>query len=240
MRCSNAIAALLWLAAATFADGINTNSALPVGEGTLVSRTQARRADLDSEVDRYLASQTFAYGASGRLTYFASLGYVWNRPGPDGLTDLALFGRYRFFARDAKRQTLSFSAILGAELPTGQGFIGGDSAGAILGLVGTWAKRDWTIDTDFVRSFRFDDADSTRANLAVSYAVHATKKLQLVGVLEANYRRDGSEDVLFVSPGLQLQLRGVILEASFQVRALEDAARPTARHVVVLGVRFVF
>jgi len=240
LRLIRLLAALLLLAGPTLATGINTNAALPVGEGTTVSRTQVRRADLDGAVDRYLASQTFAYGVSGRLTLFGSLGYVWNQPGQDGVTDLALFSRYQFFSRDAHRQTLAFSAILGAELPTGTEPFGGQSTGVIAGLVGTWAKRDWGFDADIVQSFRFDAPDRTRADLAVSFAFLATKKFQFVGVLEANYRRDASDDVLFVSPGLQLQLRRVILEASIQVRAEKDAARPTARNVVVLGVRFVF
>lgn len=239
MRCSRAVAILLLLGAPLLADGINTNSALPVGRGTLVSRTQLRRADLEGEIERYLAGQTLAYGVSGRLTLFTTLAYVWNRPGPDGLTDLALFARYRFFARDGKRQTLSFSTILGAELPTGREPIAGDG-GVIGGVVGTWAKREWTVDADAVRSFRIDRGDLTRANVAASYALLATPKLQLVAVLEANYRRDGSDDVLFVSPGLQFQLRRVILEGSLQVRVAEDAARVTPRHVAVLGVRFVF
>ena len=58
--------------------------------------------------------------------------------------------------------------------------------------------------------------------------------------MKFDYRRAGSEDVLFLSPGLQLQLRGVILEASFQIRVAEDAARATPRHVAVLSLRLVF
>ncbi len=240
MRLTNTLAALLLLAGHALATGINTNAALPVGEGTTVSRTQVRRSDLDGAVDRYLASQTLAYGVSGRLTLFGSLGYVWNQPGQNGVTDLALFSRYRLFSRDAKRQTLAFSAILGAELPTGKKPFGGQSTGVIAGLVGTWAKRDWQVDANIVESFRFDARDRTRADLAVSYALLATKKFQFVGVLEANYRRQGDDDLLFVSPGVQLQRRNVILEASFQIRTAEDASGPTAGNVVVLGVRIVF
>jgi len=240
MNFSSALAALLLLTGMASATGINTNAALPVGEGTFVSRTQGRWLDVEGEVDRYLASQTFAYGATGRLSLFGSLGYVWNEPGPNGVTDLALFGRYRIWSRDAKRQTLAFSAILGADLPTGKQPIGGLSAGVIAGLVGTWAKRDWNVDADIVQSFRFDAPDRTRADIAVSYALLATRKLQFVGVLEANYRRQGDDHLLFISPGLQLQMRNVIVEVSYQIQVAEDAARPSARSVAVLGVRLVF
>jgi len=240
MRSVRLAAVLLACAPFAVAGGINTDTALAVGRGTVVARTQFRYADLDAEIDRYLARQTVAYGVTGRLTAFTSLAHVWNDPGPDGLTDLALFGRYKLLARDARRQTRTFSGILGVEVPVGEKPIGGDDPGLIVGAVGTWYRNLWEVDADLVKVFRPDRGDLLRADVAVARGLHEARDWQLVGVLEANYSRTDSDDVLFVSPGLQLQLRGVILETSLQVRVLEDATAPTGKVVGVFGVRFVF
>ncbi len=56
----------------------------------------------------------------------------------------------------------------------------------------------------------------------------------------SNFVRRGSEDILFVSPGLQLQLRGVILETSLQVPVADDVAGPTPNVVAVFGIRLIF
>jgi len=240
MRFDSLAAILLVCAAPAIAGGINTDTALAVGKGTVVSRTQFRYADLEAEIERYLARQTVAYGVTGRLTAFATLAHVWNDPGPDGLTDLALFGRYKLFARDAKRQTLTLSGILGVEVPIGEEPIGGDEPGLIAGVVGTWYRNLWEIDADLVRSFRPGRGDLLRTDVAVARSLLVTRDWQLVGVLEANYTRVGGDDVLFVSPGLQLQLRGVVLEMSLQIRVLEDAAAPVSDFVGVFSVRFVF
>lgn len=240
MRFGNALIGLLMLLGTARATGINTNAALPVGEGTSVSRTQLRRLDLEGEVDRYLVSETFARGINGDLTVFGSIGYIWDQPGSNGLTDLALFGRYQLFSRDAERQTLAFSAILGVEIPTGTSPFGGQTTGIRAGLVGTWAKRDWNVDANIVHSFRIDEPDFTRVDLAVSYAFIGTRTLQFVGVLEANYRRPGDNNLLYLAPGLQLQMENFVYEASFQIRVAEDAAGPTARNVAVISLRIVF
>ncbi len=227
-------------AAPAFAGGINTNTALAVGKGRVVSRTQLRLADLEGAVEEYLATQTLVYGATADLSLFGTLGYVWKDPGADGLTNLRLFGRYELFARDAQRQTLTFSGILGVEVPIGEAPIGGGDAGLILGAVGTWYRGVWEIDADVVATLRSDRGDLLQTDLAVSRSLYEHPNAQLVGVLEANFVRRGSEDILFVSPGLQLQLRGVILETSLQIRVAEDATNPTPNVVVVFGIRLIF
>ncbi|MHC4952569.1 MAG: hypothetical protein ACYTGZ_01665 [Planctomycetota bacterium] len=233
-------ACLLLLAWPAFAGAINTDAAIAVGKGTVVSRTVARYDALDADIDRYLARQTVAFGASENLTLFGSLGYIWNRPGPDGFTDLKLFGRYEFYGRDAKRETLSFAALLGVEVPLGNRPMGGGDGGLVAGLVGTWFRDIWQIDSDVEYTYRPDREDLWRADLALSVAFHEAEKLRLVGVLEANYRRQGSNDTLFLAPGLQIQFTRFLLELSIPIRVAEDSNSPTARFAAVLGIRFMF
>lgn len=241
MICVRRIACVLVLAGApALAGAINTDAALAVGKGTIVSRTIGRYDALDADIDRYLARQTFAFGVSEKTTLFGSLGYVWNRPGPDGFTDLKLFGRYEFYGRDAKRQTLSFAGLLGVEAPIGNRPFGGGDGGLVAGLVGTWSRDIWQVDSDVEYTYRPDRDDLVRADLALSVAFHEAAKVRLVGVLEANYRRQGSNDALYLAPGLQTQFTRFLLELSIPIRVAEDSNRPTARFAVVLGIRFIF
>ena len=185
-------------------------------------------------------SISVALGASEKLTLFGSAAYVWNRPGPDGFTDVKLFGRYEFYGRDAKRETLSFAALLGVEIPLGNRPFGGGDGGLVGGLVGTWFRDIWQIDSDVEYTYRPDRDDLWRADLAVSVSFHEAEKVRLVGVLEANYRRQGSDDALYLATGLQVQFTRFMLEFSLPIRVAEDSRRPTARFAAVLGVRLMF
>jgi len=246
MRCADLAGPLLalllvpFLAQVAGAGGINTDSALAVGQGVVLSRTQLRYADLETEVSRYIASQTLAYGATSRLTLFTSIARIWNRPGPDGFTDLALFGRYKLWARDARRQTLTFSGIGGITLPVGEAPFGGGDPGLLAGGVATWYRDVWQIDLDLIHNLRPDRDDLLRADVAIARSLRQAERWQLVAVIEANFSRSGKDDVLFLAPGLQLQLRGVVLEASFQIRVAEDAAAPVPDYVAVFSVRVIF
>ena len=240
MRCASAVAFLVVWAVPALAGGINTNTALAVGKGSVVSRTQLRVADLEGAIEEYLASQTFVYGATADLSVFATLAYLWKDPGPDDLTNLRLFGRYELFERDAHRETLTFSGILGLEVPIGEEPLGGGDPGLILGAVGTWYRNVWEVDADILATFQSDRDDLWQADVAVSRSLYEHRNVQLVGVLEANFVRRGSEDILFVSPGLQLQLRGVILETSLQVPVADDVAGRTPNVVAVFGIRLIF
>ena len=167
MRCASAAALLVLWALPALAGGINTNTALAVGKGRVVSRTQLRVADLEGAIEEYLASQTLVYGATEDLSIFGTLGYLWRDVGPDGLTNLRLFGRYEFFGRDAHRETLTFSGILGLEVPIGDEPIGGGDAALILGAVGTWYRNVWEVDADILATFRPDRGDVWQADVAV-------------------------------------------------------------------------
>jgi len=244
MLFTSRIVCLLLFACPTFAGAINTDAAMAVGKGTIVSRTIVRVDDVDSslsrDIDRYLARQTVAVGASEKLTLFGSLGHVWNEPGPDGFTDLKLFGRYEFYGRDAKRETLSFAALLGVEVPLGNRPIGGGDGGVVAGLVGTWYRNIWQIDSDIEYTHRPDRGDVVRADLAGSVAFHESETLQLVAVLELNFRRVGSIDALYLAPGLQVQFTRYLLEFSVPIRVAENSDRPTTRIAAVVGIRFIF
>ncbi len=237
MRCASA---LLLLVLPALAGAINTDSALTEGVGQVVTRTKLRWVDLESEVDAYLAQQTVLYGATPRLSILSTLAYQWNDPGPNGLTDLALRGRFKFFYRDARRETLSLAALLGYEIPVGEEPIGSPNGGLIAGVTGTWEKNDWRIDADFVNAFRPDVADMRKADLAVSRNFALRRESFWIAVLELNYERTGSSDVLFLSPGLVYERVGWKFEFSLQIAVAEDASGPAPNGALVLSVVHAF
>lgn len=237
MRCASV---LLLLAAPALAGAINTDNALTEGIGQVVTRTRFRWVDLESEVDAYLAQQTVLYGATPRLSLLGTIGYVANDPGPDGWTDLALRGRFKFFARDARRETLSLAALLGYEIPVGEEPVGSPDGGVIAGLTGTWERNDWRIDGDLLGVFRPDAPDARRADLALARNFGLRRDSLWVAVLELNYERQGRNDVLFLSPGLAYERVAWRFEVSVQIAVAEDAAGPAPNAAYVFSVVYAF
>ncbi|MHC4576148.1 MAG: hypothetical protein ACYTED_01960, partial [Planctomycetota bacterium] len=236
MSCVRLAAALLALAAGALASGINTNAALSAGKGQLVSRTRVRFSQLEADMERFLVQETLLYGATHRLSIIGTFGYLWNEPGPDGFTDLALRGRYKFFFRDEKRATLSFAAILGGEIPLGEEPIGSPDGGLRAGLVSTWERAGWRLDSDVIYSWRPHANDFWRADVALTRNLAETEKALWMLVGELNYRRVGNGDVLFLAPGVVYELRGWKLELSVQIRVAEDAPGPTEEFAVAFSV----
>jgi len=50
----------------------------------------------------------------------------------------------------------------------------------------------------------------------------------------------GSNDALYLAPGLQVQFTRYLLEFSMPIRVAEDSVRPTTRIAAVVGIRFIF
>ena len=80
MSCARLAAALLMCAASSWAGAINTDSALIAGKGQIVSRTRVRFADIESDVEKYLAQETIVYGVTHKISILSTLGYEWNSP----------------------------------------------------------------------------------------------------------------------------------------------------------------
>ncbi len=245
MRCARVAVAALVLAGAARAGGINTDSALTVGKGQLVSRTLARIEHLRGDVERYVAQQTFAYGWTRKFSVLATLKHTWidapsGMPDGAGLNDLSLRGRYSFFRRAEKRGTLGIAGILGAEIPIGEEPFGSPDGGLLAGFVATWEHKGDRLDVDFVNSFRPNAADARRIDVAYSRIVHEWDRGLIFGVLELNYRRTGANDVLFVAPGFLYEIVGLRIDVSFQIRVAEDARGTIPNGAFVLGFKTVF
>ncbi len=116
MRCASV---LLVLAAHAAAGAINTDSAIIAGQGQIVSKVKLRAQQLENDVEQYAAQATLLYGITHEISLIGTFGYTGNEPGPDGFQDFVLRGRFKFYGRDEKRATLTFSGIAGFEIPIG-------------------------------------------------------------------------------------------------------------------------
>ncbi len=195
-----------------FAQGINTNVALPVAQGEGIWRSQVRYAQAtddptprDREVRAILTPQTLAFGFTPRLTAFATLPVRAHRSRDEAglsarhdsaLGDLRLLGRYTFFADDyAPLATRRVAVLAGLKFPTGGDDFGTPSFDPILGAVATWAHDRHEIDLDMLYSIGterrdFETGDRLRYDLAYRYRLwprrFGGRLLQVNGLLELN------------------------------------------------------
>ena len=210
-----ALAAVLGaMPAAAFAQGINTNVALPVARGEGIWRSQLRAmvatddpSSLDREIETLVAPQTLVYGITPRLTAFATLPLLARRRLEIGsssersdpaIGDLTLLGRYTVLADDyAPLSTRRAAVIAGVELPTGAERFGKPSYNPILGAVGTWAANRHELDVDFLytagtKRRDFEAANRLRYDIAYRYRLwpkrFGRRLRQVSAVLELNGR----------------------------------------------------
>ena len=186
-----------------------------------------------------------------------------NEIGPE-IGDLRLLGRYTFFVDDyAPLSTRRAALLAGMKFPTGTGPVGTPSFDPIFGVVGTWAANRHELDVDALYTVTterhdFEAGDRFRYDVAYRYRLwprrFGKRLLQLNGLLELNgfwtgrTRVDGSTlrnsggNVLFLSPGVQIAMKRLILEASVQVPVLQDLNGPQLEtdFVGVLSVRVPF
>ncbi len=212
-RIVAAAAAMAALVPATaFAQGINTNVALPVAQGEGIWRSQVRYLQAtddptprDREVRAILAPQTLVLGLTPRFTTFASLPVLAHRSRDEtghgaqhdsALGDLRLLGRYTFFADDyAPLATRRVALIGGLKFPTAGDDFGTPSFDPILGVVGTGAHDRHEIDLDLLyrigtQRHDFETGDTLRYDLAYRYRIwprrFGGRLLQFNGLLELN------------------------------------------------------
>ncbi len=237
MRCASA---LLVLASYAAAGAINTDSAIIAGKGQLVSKVKLRHQQLENDVDQYAAQATLLYGISHKISLIGTFGYSGNSPGPDGFQDFVLRARFKFYGRDEKRATLTFSGLAGVEIPIGERPIGTPDGGLLVGLVGTWERHGWRVDGDVKLSLRPNASDFWRADLALIHIFHETDDVLWQAVLELNYRRPGRNDVLFLAPGLVYEMRGWKFEVSVQVNVWDNGTGPMPNFAIVFAAVHVF
>ena len=237
MRCASV---LFVLAAHAAAGAINTDSAIIAGQGQIVSKVKLRAQRLENDVEQYAAQATLLYGITHKVSLIGTFGYTGNDPGPDGFQDFVLRARFKFYGHDEKRATLTFSGLAGIEIPIGEQPIGGPDGGLLVGLVGTWEARGLRVDADVKASFRPNAPDFWRGDVALIYSFHETDDVLWQAVIELNFRRTGSNDVLFVAPGLVYEIRGWKLEISVQVNVWDNGTGPMPDFAIVFAFVHVF
>lgn len=209
-----ALLGLLTLAIASpaWAQGINTNVALPVAQGEGIWRSQLRFGQAsddpspdDREVQALVAPQTLVLGITPRLTTFATLPVlayrrIESRLGTTrsdaAVGDFTLLGRYTLWWDDyAPLSTRRAALLAGVKLPTGADRFGTETFDPILGGVATWAFDRHEIDLDALYSVSterndFRQGDRLRYDLAYRYRLwprrFGKRLLQLNGLLELN------------------------------------------------------
>lgn len=205
---------MLALPAGAWAQGINTNVALPVAEGEGIWRSQLRFGEAsddpspaDREVRTWVAPQTLVLGITPRLTAFATLPVlahqrIDSRTGSTSsdpaVGDLTLLGRYMLWWDDyAPLSTRRAALLAGVKFPTGADRFGTETFDPILGGVATWAFDRHEIDLDALYTVStqrngFRQGDGVRYDVAYRYRIwprrFGRRLLQLNGLLELNGR----------------------------------------------------
>lgn len=253
-------------AAVPAAAQINTDVALTPPKGGSIFRLQYTYSEADrfGEIEHVNAStvkSTYVYGLKEDLALFLTVPYQ-NRQvdrfdrefgriedAHDGIGDLTLLAKYRFWQDDRRPgETLRWAALGGLNIRSGDSEFSSDSYDPILGTVFTWQRdRGWfnadllyqfnTGGSEFSRdSIRYDLAYSHRLIPAVFEPGNAWQ-LAAVAELNGNYVVDGSHE-LFLSPGLQFITHRWIFETSVQLPVIQDFAGPETDYRFVVGFRF--
>ena len=168
-----------------------------------------------------------------------------------GVADIRLFAKYRLREDDRPGETTRWSVFGGLEVPTFDKNFSSDSWDPFFGTVWTYQSLEWGLDFDWFWNFNTGVGvfkyDEMRYGAAYTYVLLTGQTLddkvwQLNSIFELNgsYFTDGS-NLLFASPGFQLALESMIVEASLQlpvVRDLKNAIEPD--YTFVVGTRITW
>ncbi len=265
-RCALALAAGLIAAGPAGGAGINTDVALTPPRGGSIFRLQYSYAEAGAagavrHVSRSGVRGTYVYGLRDDLAFFLTVPYANRqvdvvRPrlgrieeAHDGVADLTVLAKYRFWKRDTRpNETLRWAALVGLNVRSGDFPFTSDSYDPIVGTVFTWQRDRGWFDADLVYQFNTGGGaaahDVLRYDLSYSYrlwpAVYPPEdvwEIDAVAELNGRYVTDGSHEV-FLSPGLQLITERWILEVSVQLPVIQELDGPETEYRVVMGLRF--
>ncbi|MFQ5414443.1 MAG: transporter [Phycisphaerae bacterium] len=247
---------------------INSDVAFTPREGGSVLRLQYsfREAGDSGDIRHVNASgvtATYVYGLKARVGLFLTVPYMnrqVDRIAPrmgrieaahDGVGDVTVLAKYRFWQRDTRpRETYRLAALGGLNIRSGDSDFSSDSYDPILGAVFTFRRDRHLVDADVIYTFNtgggaFRD-DALRYDVAYSFqfapAVYdAAYNYEWNAVAEINgrYTTDGSHEVFF-SPGVQYVTEQWALELSIQLPIIQELADngPKTDYRLVVGVRF--
>lgn len=249
---------------------INTDVAFTPREGGAILRLQYHYSESGGagEVENINASivrATYVFGVKANLALFLSVPYGnrqidrlvrrdnrWIRfeEAHDGLADVTVLAKYRFWQHDrSESETQRWAVLGGLNIRSGDSDFSSDSYDPILGTAFSWRRDRGRFDADLVYQFNTGVGDfrhdGLRYDVAYSYRVFPQRyqrgqsySLDAVAELNGFYSTDGSHEV-FLSPGLQYVTERWALEASVQLPVVQEFAqdRPETDFRIVLGFR---
>ncbi len=169
----------------------------------------------------------------------------------DGIADITVLGKYRFWQKDSgPLESVRWAVLGGINVRSGDSKFSSDSYDPIVGAVYSWRRDRAHLDADLVYQFNTAGGraghDTLRYDLAYSFrlfpAVFRTERpraIDVIAELNGRYTTDGSHE-LFLSPGLQFATERWSIEASVQFPVAQELAGDAMEidYRVVFGVRF--
>ncbi len=247
---------------AAVADGINTNNALTPARGQTIFRTQLRITELSSDntdfgVTRYVSPLLLAYGLHQRVALIAvvkAVAQVGFLPGASGRQKVREYGvgdgrivaKVRVLTFDKPGKTIRVALLGGLEVPSYDAPFSSESFDPLGGFNVSFKNLERGLDIDAV--YKINTAD--QADDVIAYNAAYTQTLmqgqslddsfwQLNAVAELNaLSTTGRQHSLAVSPGLQIALAELIIEASYLAPVVRPKGpMPSASSTLVFGVR---
>lgn len=247
---------------------INSDVAFTPRKGGSILRLQYTYAEADGHAEiRHVNTSsvraTYVYGLKENLALFFKIPYM-NRQvdrvagklgrieaAHDGVGDLTLLAKYRFWQKDTRpRETFRLAALGGLNVRSGDSDFSSDSYDPIVGAVVTWRRDRNLFNADLIYQFNTGGGefrhDTLRYDLAYSYqfapAVYDPEynyEWNAVAEINGRYTADGSHEV-FLSPGLQFVTERWAFEAAIQLPVIQEPGtdRPETNYRVVVGVRY--
>ena len=254
--------------AVTLAGPINSDVAFTPREGGSILRLQytyseADRHDAAPGVRSFGARAVLINGITKDLALIFAAPFVHREidvlgPGgssldfrQDGLADVTLLAKYRFWQRDVgPLHTLRWAVLGGINIRSGDSDVTSDSYDPILGAVFSWRRDRSSFDADLLYQLNTAGGrsghDALRYDLAYSYRLLPETfrtsnpySLRVVAELNGRYLTDGSHEV-FLAPGLQFAMPRWVLEASLQLPVVQELSdhMPQDDYRLIVGLRF--
>lgn len=254
--------------AVALAGPINSDVAFTPREGGTILRLQytyseADRRDAAPGVRSFGARAVLIHGATENLALILAAPFVHREidvlgPGgsslefrQDGLADVTLLAKYRFWQNDlGPMHTARWALLGGVNIRSGDSDVTSDSYDPILGTVFSWRRHRNTFDADLLYQFNTGGGraghDALRYDLAYSYRLLPETfrtsnpySLNVVAELNGRYLTDGSHEI-FLAPGLQFAMQRWVLEASLQLPVVQELSdhMPQDDYRIIVGLRF--
>ena len=247
---------------------INSDAAFTPREGGGILRLQYSFEEAEGNgpvqhVSKSTVKAVLVYGLKSNLALFLKVPYV-NRQvdrfdrrlgrsedAHDGVGDITVMAKYRFYQKDAgPQETVRVAVLGGLNVRSGDSDFSSDSYDPIVGAVFSWRKQRSKWNADLIYRFntgrgdrrhdmlRYDLTYSRRVYPA-EYSEGHTYDIDAVAEINGRYVTDGTHEV-FLSPGMVWTWERVSFELSVQIPALQDLSGGAAEtdYRIVTGLRF--